>query len=269
MPELPDVEIIRRHLARSGLHRGIEHVDHVDEQMLDGITRQALGAALRGHRLGATRRHGKWLFARTDRRSQWLVLHFGMTGRLCIDREQPEPSTHTRLAVHFSDGGCLLYECERRLGTIGLTDSVRSFVTAHELGPDALRLDRDQLAAILGRSRGSVKATLMDQSQLAGMGNVYADEACFHAGLDPRAPVDHLDEHARRRLARSIRAVLRTAIEHGADPNRVPASWLLGHRDEGTTCPRGCGAVARVVVGGRSTYLCPACQGDPGSASPR
>jgi len=259
MPELPDVEAYRRSLSATSLHRRIAGVGHLSTDMLAGVSPSTLRRSLVGASLEESRRHGKYLFARLDG-ERWLVLHFGMTGRLdCVDGgELPHP--HTRLALEL-DGGCsVAFDDQRKLGEIGLADDIDEFVADHGLGPDALGINETEFRHTLDGHRGGIKATLMNQEVLAGIGNVYSDEILFQARLHPHTPVERLDRLDLGRLHRATQRVLRLAADRGADPTRVPRTWLLRHRVEGERCPR-CGtAIERVRAAGRSAYLCPHCQ---------
>jgi len=259
MPELPDVEAYRRHLVATSLRRRIDAVEHVSTEMLTGVSATTLRRKLVGTSLESSRRHGKYLFARTDG-GPWLVLHFGMTGRLDCDGRARGDRDHTRFVLAL-DGGCsLAFEDQRKLGGIWVTDDVDGFIAARHLGPDALMIEKAGFLDALHGRRGAVKATLMNQSIVAGIGNIYADEILFHARVHPRRPVQQLDEGARVQLHRQVRHVLGTAADRNADPGRMPRSWLLPRRTEGEPCPRCGGRVERIRASGRSAYLCPRCQ---------
>lgn len=259
MPELPDVEAYRRHLAATSLHRRIDRVEHVSTEMLTGVSASALKRKLVGTSLGKSRRHGKYMFARTDD-GPWLVLHFGMTGRLECRKHDGLDGAHTRLLLALHDGRSLAFEDQRKLGGIWLTDDVDGFIAARRLGPDALDADKAGFFHALEGRRGAVKATLMNQSIVAGIGNVYSDEILFQARLHPRRPIQRLDERDRVQLHRTVQRVLRTAADRKADPERMPRTWLLPHREEGEPCLRCGGHVERIRAAGRSAYLCPRCQ---------
>jgi formamidopyrimidine-DNA glycosylase len=258
MPELPDVEAFRRHLDATGLHRRVERVQVHDAAALRAVGRQRVHRALAGHQLQRTYRHGKHMFAAVSG-GGWLVMHFGMTGRLEHADGDRRPR-HTRLAVHFDDGSSLAFVDQRKLGFVSLTSEVGDFVSAERLGPDALDLSLADLRGLLHRRSGSVKSALMNQTAVAGIGNVYSDEICFHARLDPRTPVSGLDDAAVRRLHRQLGRVLRTAADRGADPTRVPRGWLLPNREDGAACPRGNGEVRKISMSGRGAFYCPSCQ---------
>lgn len=259
MPELPDVEAFRRHLHREGLHRRIERIDLLDEAACKDTTPGALSEALRGQELSTTGRRGKHLFAPTTGAST-LVLHFGMTGYPVIDGAAETVDPHERLRLHFDDGGRLSVVDQRRLGFVSVTDDVDGYCAAHELGPDALDLSRADLQQVLRSVRGGLKSTLMNQTLLAGIGNIYSDEICFAAHLAPDRVAGELDDNEVRRLHRQLRRVLLTAADRDADPQRFPRGWLVRHRHEGDPCPR-CGTpVQKARMAGRSAYYCPGCQ---------
>jgi formamidopyrimidine-DNA glycosylase len=259
VPELPDVEAFRRHLHRDGLHRRIERVDLLDETACRATTPAALSEALRGHALAATGRRGKHLFAATTGRST-LVLHFGMTGHLVIAGAAETIDPHERLRLHFDDGGRLSVIDQRRLGFVSVTDDVDGYCAEHELGPDALDLSQTDLRQVLRNGRGGLKSTLMNQTLLAGIGNIYSDEICFAAHLAPDRLAGELDDNEVRRLHRQLRRVLLTAADRDADPHRFPRGWLVRHRHEGAPCPR-CGTpVQKTRLAGRGAYSCPGCQ---------
>lgn len=258
MPELPEVEVYRRRLSHAGLRRLVQRVRVVDPTVLRGVSGQQLTRALQGRELVATSRRGKHLFAATSGR-EILVLHFGMTGVLEVSGDK-EPRPHERLALEFQDGGKLSMVDPRRFGFVTVVDDVAAYCREHDLGPDALTLDVGDLRRLLRGYRGGVKSLLMDQSLLAGIGNIYSDEILFQARIDPRRRADSLDVAAVRRLHRQLSRVLRLAAERGADPSRFPEGWLLRHREDRAPCPRGNGEIVKVRLGGRGAFYCPACQ---------
>ncbi|HZD17469.1 MAG TPA: DNA-formamidopyrimidine glycosylase family protein [Actinomycetota bacterium] len=261
MPELPDVEIRRRYLDATSLHDRIRGVDLRSPRLLrdSAMDGRSLTRALQGHALVETRRHGKYLFARLDAHG-WLVLHLGMTGDLRSFEHPAAEPTHTRMLLTFESGSHLAFQDQRTLGRIDLAEDIAWFVGRRGLGPDALDIERSTFDEATRGRRAAVKPLLLNQSVIAGIGNLYADEVCFQAELWPETPFDRLDAHGRSRLLRAIRHVLRTAVDRHADPDRFPRTWLLPHRREGAACPRGDGEVERIEVAGRGTYGCRSCQ---------
>lgn len=253
MPELPDVEIYMRFLNEKALHQRIVDA-HVIEPRLVKVWAQKLRRALKNHRLGESRRHGKWLFVHSDE-GPWLALHFGMTGDLkYYEDKQPMPR-HAVMAFDF-DHVHLAYVDRRKLGSVDLIDDPEQFTSAHGLGPDALEVDWKTFKALLAPRRGGIKSAFMDQSLIAGLGNVYTDEVLFHADIHPLTPVTALDAKQRKHLYNVMRNVLLTAIACDADRARMPKNYLLAHRRGGASCPRCGAAVKQITVNGRSTYFC-------------
>ncbi len=258
MPELPDVEAFRHHLDATSLHRAIAEITVADERLLDHIAPGTFSHHLRDHELARTRRHGKYLFARTN--GEWMVFHFGMTGYLRhLDPGEPLPP-YAGILLDFRSGDRLAYGSRRRLGRVGLTPDPEQFVAEHALGPDALTITEAAFLELARTRHGGAKGWLMDQSIMAGIGNVYSDEILYQAGIHPRRRMDTLPDTDLKRLYRTMKEVLSTAIECEAEAQRLPADWLLTHRRYGEPCPRCRGRVERISLHGRSAYFCPGCQ---------
>lgn len=265
MPELPDVEALRQYLEANALDRRISGVVVTDTRILADLTPARFSEALTGGRLNATRRHGKHLLARLDR-GGWLTMHFGMTGDLAFYADAADAPPYSRVILDFAEGDHLAYTNKRMLGRVGYADDAAAFIRAEDLGPDALDpgFDLARFEALLARRRSDVKAALMDQSRIAGIGNVYADEILFQAGLHPKTRCDGMEPERVAELFRQMRRVLETAIARRAGSerflDRLPAGYLLPHRAKGGSCPR-CGeAIDSLKVGGRTTCYCPRCQ---------
>jgi formamidopyrimidine-DNA glycosylase len=265
MPELPDVENFKRTLNRTARNKTIKHVEVRAGRMLQGISAPKLAHALTGRKITRSRRHGKHLFAGLDK-GPWLALHFGMTGYFAYFKKPEDDPLHDRLRFDFRDGSHFAFVNQRKFGRLRLIDDPDDFIAAERLGPDAL--DRSvtlkKFRALLGKRRGEIKAALMDQSLIAGIGNIYSDEILFQARLHPKARVEDLDSKQIGKLYRVMRRVLPTAIGKGAGSEtlfeRAPRSYLLRHREPGAACPR-CGGKLRIMkAGGRTAYFCPKCQ---------
>jgi len=263
VPELPDVEIFRRYFAATALHQSIERVhvgDSKNAKVLEGIDPQRLGLAVTGRSFEKVRRHGKYCFAEMDD-GRCVVLHFGMTGYLKYYKASADALAHERVRFDFENGYRLGFLNQRLLGTVAVTGDVAGYIASKRMGPDALAdLGKDQFDALLMQSRAKVKSVLTDQEKIAGIGNVYADEILFQARIHPGAQANRLDSGQRRRLFESMGMVLDKAIGARADVTRMPASFLLPVRDRNGRCPRCGGALEKIKVQGRGTYLCPACQ---------
>lgn len=262
MPELPDVEIFKQYLNATCLHQTIETVDINAEDMVKGISEKKLKEQLRNNRFISSHRHGKYLFAELESNG-WLVLHFGMTGFLKYFKNPEKRPGHVRLCIGFSNGYHLAYDCRRKLGKIGFTQSLRKFIRETGLGPDAMDPDfeLDSFKKILLKSKGSIKGVLMNQDMLAGVGNVYADEILFQSGVHPKAKTNALKEEILEGLFQVMREdVLPTAILCRADPSQFPGRYIIPHRQKGESCPKCRRVLQQIKVSGRTTYLCPKCQ---------
>lgn len=256
MPELPDVETLRRLVSRKALRQVIGHTSVRARKLLGRTPAQAIYKALHGTCFAGTRRHGKYLFIRLRGRG-WLVLHFGMTGRLYYYTGREPDRRYNAMVVDFENGRHLAYNSRRKLGLIELTDSPRQFVERKGLGADALAVGQRQFLSLLENRRGKIKGLLMNQGRIAGLGNVYTDEVLFHAGVHPETPVQAMTRADRLRLYRCLRKVLAKAIEARVDVHRLPRSYLLPNRGRDGRCPRCHTPLGRLSVSGRTTYYCP------------
>lgn len=262
MPELPDVEVFKRYVESTSLHQDIQSVEVPGRGMLRGTSENRLVKSLKGNRFEAARRHGKYLFIQSGK-APWLVLHFGMSGFLKYGEKSGDEPDHVRLRISFSNGYKLLFDCQRKLGEIGLVEKVGDFIEEKGLGPDPLQPDFDleTFKEALGNTRGMIKSALMDQERLAGIGNIYSDEILFQAGIHPKTPADRLEEEDLERLFdKMVHRVLPKAVQAQADPERFPKDFLIPRRHGDGTCPR-CGTqLDKIKVGGRTSYVCPSCQ---------
>ena len=260
MPELPDVEGFRAVIARHAVGHQIDRVDVADAGVLRGVTAAQLDEALRGCRFTEPQRHGKWLIACTD--GPAVLMHFGMTGSL-VWRGSGAPGLRYDRVVFRTDVGALHYSDMRKLQGIRLAcDRAGVDRVLAGLGPDARGVRREELGRLLSGRRGAIKATLIDQQVIAGLGNLLADEILWRAHIHPLRAAGSLTPIERDRLDREMHRVLRESIRAGQVPPK--ASWLTGARaKQEARCPR-CGTrLCRGRVGGRTTVWCPDCQVHP------
>ena len=259
MPELPDVETFKRYLDATSLHQRINNVDVRSAFVLKRISGAELSRKLKGRRFESSRRHGKHLLVRINGQV-WLRLHFGMTGFLSYLKDAEKTSLHARVIFVFANGYRLAFDDQRKFGEVGLVEDVDAFLKKRQLGPDALDVDLAQFKKMLAKHRGSVKAALMNQRLIAGIGNIYADEILFRARVHPATRISALEEKLVAKLFRAMRHVLEKAIASQAEAARMPKSWLLLHRRKGGRCPR-CGReLQSSSIGGRTAWFCAHCQ---------
>lgn len=260
MPELLEVEAYRRLVEAQGLGRRIGRVRAPDAWYLkEGLTPRALRDVLVGSALAGARRHGKLLLVEVAG-GPALGLRFGMTGRVLVDdrpgvddlvysSNRAEPRWD-RLVVGFEDGGSLRVRDPRRLGGVLLEPDLA------RLGPDASEIGLGELRAIVGRSRAPVKTRLLDQSRLAGLGNLMSDDVLYRAGLDPARVARSLDSSEVRRLHRAIRRTIDVLGRRGGSHT----SDLHPERHPGGRCPKDGAELVRRTIGGRTSWSCPSHQ---------
>jgi formamidopyrimidine-DNA glycosylase len=258
VPELPDVEGFRKILESCAQARPIERVEVRDSGVLRGVGARRLSDALVGRRFAEPVRHGKWLLARTE--GPTLLLHFGMTGLLVCAAPADAPAAHDRVLVTLAGNRQIRYRDQRKLRGLWLADDDADVARLlADQGPDALAVDRKEFETRLGTRRGRVKTALTDQSVVAGLGNLLADEILWRARLRPDRPLPELSRADLDRLYTEMRRTLRSAVGAGCVPPR--GTWLTGHRDEtAALCPRCATRLRRARLAGRGTVWCPQCQ---------
>ena len=261
MPELPDVEIFKRRFEESALDQNIQEIVVQDERLLKDIGVDAFKSRLSGRSFQEVSRHGKYCFAAVSGAVGWLVLHFGMTGYLIHVQAETEHPKETTVSFAMSSGR-LVYASLRKLGYLTLISDRDAFIAEQDLGPDPLdgSLTRDTFLERIESRKGRLKSALMNQSVLAGIGNIYADEILFQAGLHPGVQIKDLSRGQLGSVYAAMATVFQSAVEHGADPERLPQHFLIPHRSENERCPVCGGPISRLTMSGRSAYFCPDCQ---------
>ena len=259
MPELPEVEAYRQ-LAEGALGRPVARAVVGDRRFVRGPSSpRQLVAALAGASFTRARRHGKLLVLDTGGSAEGptLGLRFGMTGRLLLDgragvdrlvySSERDETAWDRFTVHFADGGRLVVRDPRLLGSVELDPDETA------LGPDAMSVTAAALRRALDHSEVALKARLMDQRRLAGVGNLIADEVLWRASLDPHRRSSSLSPAEHRRLHRHLRATLDELMRRGGSH----LGDLMPERAPGGRCPRDGAELVRSTVGGRTSWWCP------------
>jgi len=279
VPELPEVETIRRDLEPLVCGRSITgiEVDTGTIHLLAGVPIDALRAALVGRTITGLDRRGKYLlFGLDDGRT--FVVHLRMTGRL-VSRERSAPAEpYERARIEMNDGHDLRWGDLRKFGTWRIVDDPAE--VAAKLGPEPIdtNFTLAQFRSALAERRAPVKAVLLDQRRMSGLGNIYVDEALFEARVRPDTPAGEVSPAAARRLHRACRVVLERGIENrgasfqdyvdGQGNQGRQHMYVKVFRRHGKPCYV-CGTtIERTVVGGRGTHFCPKCQPRPRSQRP-
>ena len=267
MPELPEVETIKNELAPWVVGQSFTKVAILDSELVCGGSAEEVRREVIGQKVKSLERRGKYLIFHLSN-SRSLIIHLRMTGSLLLD--PTEVDRYARVVFHLSNGHCFVFNDRRRLGKIWLVDDADTVVC--KLGPEPLdkRFTADVLRQRLSRHHIPIKAALLDQHIVAGIGNMYADEALFAARIHPLRKADDLSPKEIRTLHNCIRRILRAAIgSKGASVDtyvRPEGELGTAHSDfkvahkGGEPCPV-CGCpIERVPVQNRGTYFCPRCQ---------
>jgi formamidopyrimidine-DNA glycosylase len=276
MPELPEVETIRRQLAPALKGRRLERIEVRDPRWCDPAPPEAVADALNGRLVERLGRRGKYLVVSFDD-DVHLVMHLRMTGNLLLAPADAKEPKHLRVVMDLDDGNRLHFVDVRRFGTgdvlVG-SDALAEYF-ASRLGVEPLSPDftADVLRALARGRRQPVKAFLLTQERVAGVGNIYADEALFRARIHPLRPVGTL----KRPQVEALRDAMVETLEAGIDAKGASIDdyrqvdgaqgsfqdRFLVHTREGEPCPR-CGTTIRKLrAAGRGTYVCPRCQPRP------
>ncbi|WP_102107127.1 Fpg/Nei family DNA glycosylase [Oceaniglobus roseus] len=261
MPELPEVETYRRRIEDGALNRTILRVVPGNDTKHVDLPGPGDRARLEGHRFGQVRRHGKYLFAGVAG-GPWLALHMGMAGSVRVYDQQDGQPDHARLVVEFEGDRRLAFRDPRKFGWAKVVESVEDEIAARGLGPDALEISDDAFAAAISGRRGAIKGALLHQGKLAGVGNLWSDEALFQTGHHPDTPARDLSGEAVRALGKTVRRILAAVCDVSADYGKLPDDWLIHHRKAGADCPRCDGTIEKTKSGGRTAFFCPAHQND-------
>jgi formamidopyrimidine-DNA glycosylase len=272
MPELPEVETVRLSLEPKLVGRRFEEVEIFDSRLTRPDDPAKVAAELTGEYVAAVDRRGKYLIVRFES-GLVLLVHLRMTGTFAYSQNAGASPSHLRAVVRLDDGSDVIYRDVRRFGTwlVLRADELDSYL-ATRLGREPLErgFSASKLAERLDGRRAPIKAALLDQRTLAGIGNIYADEGLWRARIDPRKPAGELDLAEIRALHRGVRRALEAGIaRQGATLSnyRTPDGTAGRMQDEfkvygrgGEPCPRCKTAIEKTRLGGRGTWFCPSCQ---------
>ena len=266
MPELPEVQPVVSTLRPRLVGRRIVQVTLARQDIVQPPGTD-LPALLKGRSFTDIERRGKRIVITLDDQNRFFI-HLGMTGRLTVGNGNEDVLPHTHLTVELDQSNHQLrFRDPRRFGGVfwvGKADC------AEGMGPEPLLVKPAQLALLLARTTRAIKSALLDQSVLAGLGNIYVDESLFAAAIHPLAPADSLSREQIGRLNRAIKATLRRALRHRGstlrdyrDADGLPGGFQKLHRvyaRESEPCAVCKTKIERIVLGGRSTHFCPKCQ---------
>ena len=269
MPELPEVETVKNQLAPHIVGRTITNVSLLWEKMVKGQDPAEFLKLVKGQKILEVTRHGKYLIVHLSSGNK-LIIHLKMTGSLLLGKNGDEVPQYTRAIIHLDDGQNVYFRDPRKFGLMKIVTDTKEIDA--KLGPEPLAKDftLKYFSEGLAKRTAPVKAFILEQKFIAGIGNMYADEALFAAGIDPRRPANSLKKAEVKRLYDAIREVITAGIKYGG------ASVVTYFHPDGTVgtahqhfnvahnqkkiCAVCGGPVERIVVRGRGTYYCPRCQ---------
>ena len=258
MPELPEVEILRKYFEAVALHQEIEKLefhDHLDK--IFATPREELQKSLCGDHFTITRRLGKYLFAKLSK-GKWLHLHFGMTGDLQLLTASEDLPKYTRFVILFKNGERLAFRDLRKFGVIELIDDPASYQKAKGIGPDLLEIDPQEFIAGFRGRKAPIKTLLLQQDKVAGIGNWIADEMLFNAGIHPATRAEKLSDDELHKLYQEAIQIVKQAIVHDTHYGDFPQQFFVNYRSKGALHPDYPNSpVEALKVGGRGTYIVP------------
>jgi formamidopyrimidine-DNA glycosylase len=260
MPELPEVENYCRYIKYTALHATVERVTSPDDDIIKhGLP--ALNDTV-GQKFVDAHRHGKQIFIECDDHG-YIRMHCGMTGRpYYFKRMERADNLYPKVIFNLANDYHMAFHDPRKLGEVEWVDDMDQWLADHGLGPDALYLSRDDFHDMMDGRRGYLKSSLMDQDFIAGIGNVYADEICFQAGLHPKSDLSNLSGDQVNDLYDQIQYVLTTAIEARAGLaenyyQNLPDEWMAPTRPRRTFHGEHRHNFKEITVGGRTGYFVP------------
>jgi formamidopyrimidine-DNA glycosylase len=248
MPELPEAERARQQIEKV-LGREIVAVDDADTYVCRPHMPGDICAALLGRSLTAAHRRGKFLWVETSDDGPDLGLHLGMAGSIVVDGP-PAPNGWDRFSLEFADGGRMALRDKRRLGRAVIEPDF------DHVGPDAGEIDVKGFRDRVGRGSAPIKAKLLDQGAIAGVGNLLADEVLWQAKISPGAIAGELSRPRLNRLYEALQTSIADAIRLGG----VHKGEIIPFRSASGACPRCDAGMTRATIGGRTTWWCPVCQ---------
>lgn len=270
MPELPEVETIKIELAPHIVGKSIKSITVNWERMIIGSTVQEFISGLIGKKVIKLGRRGKYLIFHLNKGKK-LIMHLRMSGSLLLKRDSCEPDRYVRAVINLEEGLSIHFRDPRKFGVMWLTPDLK--ILEEKLGPEPMdkKFTANKLAKLLEKRKAPIKALLLDQHIIAGIGNMYADEALFSAGIHPLRPGGDLTVKEITRLHHSIREVLSAAIEHkgasvntyyrpGGEQGIAHFKFQVAHLLGGKLCPICSIPLERSIVRNRGSYFCPGCQ---------
>ena len=257
MPELPEVETFKQYLDQTSLKQLIKEIQVTDHRILN-TEEIYLRRALKGKQFESSIRHGKYLLVYL--KPQFLVMHFGMSGDLEYYNNKDDPPKFSKVILKFNNGFNLAYISIRMFGKLSIVNSREEFIENKKLGPDAYKMSFEEFQEALHGRKAIAKNALLNQSFIAGVGNIYSDEILFRTKIHPKTNINALSEGKIKELYTNIKDVLEFGIEKKGDLSSYPNEFLIPHRKKEEKCPTCNSDITRFEISGRHGFFCPFCQ---------
>lgn len=254
MPELPEVNTFQRYFDETSLEQKIIEVQVHDAKIIRNVSGEAFIDLLTNRTFTGSYRRGKYLFATLDNGAH-VLLHFGMTGDLKYYSDEIDRPKHERFAFNFQNGFTLGFDCPRKFAKIRYIEDLETYLKEIKLGEDAQRISEAELLTKMEGKKGSIKGFLLNQSNLAGVGNLYADEVCYQVKVHPASVVKNIPLKKQQELFQKMQEVFRFAVDKNAYYKDYPEDWLWQWRKEGAIAPDGKSKITQAKIAGRTTYF--------------
>ncbi|MFX1378648.1 MAG: Fpg/Nei family DNA glycosylase [Promethearchaeota archaeon] len=257
MPELPEVETFKHYFDETSLNQTISSLKIIDNRILNA-NESELRKLVINNKFKSSTRHGKHLLVNLGQ--GYLIMHFGMTGDLEYYNKKDEDPKYSKVIFYFNNGYNLAYTSQRMFGRIDIANSIEDFIQKKKLGPDGLKMSFEEFKRALNKRSALIKNALMNQSFIAGIGNIYSDEILFKSKINPYSKIDSLTENQAKELFDNIKKVLKFGIEKEGDLSIYPNNFLIPHRKKEEHCPICNYEITRYDISGRRGFFCPNCQ---------
>ena len=266
MPELPDVEKFKRYFEKTSLNKKIVEVECKAKRLIKKITFKDFRKKLIGKTFQSCWRRGKFLIVKVKESSEKLVIHFGMTGSLKYVKSEAiksEKDKFARLIFKFKNGDEFRWLNVRKLGKVYLVKDLKEIKLLKEMGEEPLKISKKEFLELLSKKENrNIKSFLLDQREIAGIGNIYSDEILFRAKINPHRKIKTLNLKEREKLYKAMIEVLKQAIQIQCFEEKFPENlWLIPHRNKDMKCPRNKNhRLKREIIASRAAIYCPKCQ---------
>ncbi len=257
MPELPEVETFKQYFDKTSLGQLITKVKINDNRVLN-TTENFCKKKIINKQFESTIRHGKHLFVHL--KPNYLIMHFGMTGDLEYYSKKEDDPPYSKVIFQFENGYNLAYISLRMFGKLDIAESIEDFIEKKKLGPDAYKMSFEDFQGALKRRTAIAKNALLNQSLVAGIGNLYSDEILFRTKLHPKSKLDQIDDEKVKELYTNIKDVLQYGIEKKGDLSVYPNNFIIPHRKKEEFCPICNSELSFLDISGRRSFFCPICQ---------